>query len=170
MKHSILMATIGVALLMSACSVKSTKTPYAEMVYTIDYYTAGLDGKVLLTEATSVSFDYVSLGSILVEARNGYEVIGTKTSIRRYKDFNENFNGRAVEKEETIVENEYGKYIQANPAAVLRKASEAALEMGGDAIIGLRLTPLVDIDVDDKGDTHRRHYGYNISGMVVKRK
>lgn len=165
--HLILLALI--AMVASSCSTSIPKTPYTETVYSINYYSAGLDGRILLTESPSVAFDYTSLASVLVEVRSGYEVLDSKTEYKTVTEFGDSFDSSPVHRAVPKTSYTFGKYITANPEAGLRKASEKALELGADAIIGLKIDPIIETTVSGS-QVINTHAGYTISGMAVKRK
>lgn len=163
MKKSNLFILAVALLAFSSCS-SSSKPIFTQQVYTVDYKTAGLDGKILLTESPSVSFDYESLGSIIVEQRSGYEVLSSDVKTKITKGYGDTFDSSSYYTK-TTVDRTLGKYLQATPETALMAASKAAQEMGGDAIIGLKHSFIYELV-----GTSTNVVGYTVSGMVVKRK
>lgn len=120
--------------------------------YYIDYQEAG-QGKVFITEANSVSFEYEPLGSILVEETSGVVKITVPTT-----------------EKERNVDSLYGpgpstktvtSYSKATAQTALNYAAQEAIRLGGNGIINLRLASVND----GKGGAI-----VSVSGMIIKRK
>lgn len=149
-------------MLLSAC--KTVEVPhYTTLVSAIDYYSVGLNGKILLTESNSISGDYESLGSIVVTQQSGYEVLETKTTSTEVVVDDGWYGSHTETKSKTKYKT--GEWKTATYQSALEDAVKKAVEMGGDAIINLKLSsqtrePYVGKFVNDPV----------ITGMVIKRK
>lgn len=149
-------------MLLSAC--KTVEGPhYYTLVSAIDYYSVGLNGKILLTESNSISGDYESLGSIVVAPHSGYEVLEAKTTSTEVVVDDGIYGAHKESKSETKYKT--GKWKTATYQSALEEAVKKAVEMGGDAIINLKLTtqicePYVGKFVSEPV----------VTGMVIKRK
>lgn len=143
-----------VATLFSSCAEQWFKTYIAS----VDYYTAGLNGKVFLSESNSVSFEYTPIGSIYMYQKHGY--VKGKSDKKQKSVKGDPIYG-------TIEMDGYkpmkGGYRWASYESVLEAASESAIKMGGDGIINLQLTLQTD-----PGNKKIKYPA--VSGMVIKRK
>lgn len=120
--------------------------------YYIDYQKAG-QGKVFITEANSVSFEYEPLGSILVEEKSGVVKLTVPTTEKERNDDSLYSIGSSTK---TIT-----SYTTATAQTALNYSAKEALRLGGDGIINLRLT--------SERDRHGNAI-VSVSGMVIKRK
>lgn len=164
---------------LNSCSsmLNVSKPVFSQSVRSVNYYKAGLDGKVLLTESNSVAFDYVSLASIVVVEKGGYtsvkEVVPNNASPKKEKSpsKNDDIYFSKAKPEKTTKKLDYSNYQEATYMSALKRASEEALEMGGDAIIGLELgtaqTWVEGLGKNNPG--YWRYDGLKVSGMVVRR-
>lgn len=150
---------VAMLLLLNACHTQ--KPHFRQEISVLDYAAASLDGKILLTESPSVSFDYISLASVVVSETSGYEVLETTVETKVEKDFGDTLYAASAPREKKIERNTYGEFKEASPQSALLAAANAANNMGGDAIIGLKVQPILS------GFTT---IGYSVSGMVVKRR
>ncbi len=143
----ILLAVIALAGF-SACH-----SPLSHITYYLDYKEAS-QGKLFISEANSVSFEYEPLGSILVE-----EVPGTVNIIvpvpekTNQKDDDGLYSANPTK---TIT-----TYSDATAQSALNYAAVRAIEMGGDGLINLRMSSYVD--------RYKRKV-VQVTGMVIKRK
>lgn len=156
MKTTKVLLIVCAVLTLAACK---TKNPYIQYSTVIDYYKGGLNGKVLLTEATSVTWDYEAVGSVYAECRDGYEVLDS-TIVSKYDPIAE-YNYRDTKH----VKYKLGDYKYADVTTTLEEASRKALANGGDAIICLRVNNIMD-EVNGKWTV----IGYTVTGMAVRRK
>lgn len=122
--------------------------------YYIDYKEAG-QGKVFITEANSVSFDYEPLGSILVEETSGMVKLTVPTTEKERNDDSLYGPGPSTK---TV-----NSYSEATAQTALNYAAQEAVRLGGDGIINLRLSSTHD----GKGASV---VSVSVSGMVIKRK
>lgn len=149
MKH---IAFLLLVCLLSALS--SCHTPMTHATYYIDYQEAG-QGKVFITEANSVSFEYEPLGSILVEETSGVVKITVPTTEKERNDDSLYGPGPSTK---TVT-----SYSNATAQTALNYAAQEAIRLGGDGIINLKLSA----NLDSKG---RKIETISVSGMVIKRK
>lgn len=142
------MAIVALSIL-NSCSNK-----FIQNSYFVDYWTAGLDGKVFLTESNSVSFEYEPIGSILIEEIQGQDKVAVFTSEKSiYKKTDPIYNDNSNSASKTTLR-------MPSYSSALQCASKEALRMGGDGIINIKATStLVD----------KRNAIY-VSGMIIKRK
>lgn len=132
-------------------AVGSCRTPMTHATYYIDYQEAG-QGKVFITEANSVNFEYVPLGSILVEETSGVVKVTVPTT-EKDRNFDTLYGPGSTTK--TV-----SSYSKATAQTALNYAAQEAVRLGGDGIINLRLTSTND----GKGGSV-----VSVSGMVIKR-
>lgn len=140
-------------LLMSAfvmLAVGSCNTPKSHVTYYIDYQKAG-NGKVFITESNSVSFEYMPLGTILVEETPGFVEVTVPTTEKERQDDPLYGSGASTK---TVK-----KYSNATAQSALNYAAEEALTLGGDGIINLRLSSYYV----------GKERIVQVSGMVIKR-
>lgn len=150
--------------MLSSCSVP--KTAFIQSIHVLDYAAASQGGKILLTEAPSVSFEYTSLASVLITEESGYEIAERTTKTKVEEGFGETFGAAPVRIEKQVESIILGdKYRSASPQSALDAAAKAALKMGGDAIIGLKVEPIYS-----ELGKERTPVGYSVTGMVIKRK
>ncbi len=164
MKISKLITCAIMAGAIASCS--SPKIPFKQYAYIVDYVAAGLDGKVFLTEANSVSFDYDPIGSLIVTEDPGYEIVSTEIKTKARQEFGDTYYSPNKVVYENITKNKYGDYKYATAQSALEYASRKALEMGGDGIICLSIMP--EAEYDKSGKIIKRYV--NVKGMVIKRK
>lgn len=150
-----IMLCLSLMWITSACAPTQWFTTYEASV---DYYKAGLDGKVFITESNSVSFDYIPIGSIYIYQEHGYIKNSESPSMTVVEG--DPIYGTTERKEY------YGKkkdFRWATYESVLRAASERAIEMEGDGIINIKLSL--------RPDKNNRNVLYPaVEGMVIKRK
>jgi|GEM_PF-3465028 len=156
MKANKVLLIVCAVLTLSACK---TKYPYIQYSTVIDYYKGGLNGKVLLTEATSVAWDYEAVGSVYAECRDGYEVLDS-TIVSKYDPIAE-YSYRDTKH----IKYKFGDYKYADVTTALEEASRKVLALGGDAIICLKVRDFSAL-VKDKWTV----IGYTVTGMAVRRK
>lgn len=144
-----------IAFILSICllsALSSCRAPMTHATYYIDYKQAG-QGKVFITEANSVSFEYEPLGSILVEETSGMVKVTVPTTEKE-----RNIDPLYGSGPETKTVNGYSK---ATAQTALNYAAQEAIRLGGDGLINLRLAS----SRDGKGDVV-----VSVSAMVIKRK
>lgn len=156
---------MAAAALLSGCRMHY---PFMQEVYSVDYRAAGLDGKVFLTESNSVGFDYTPISSISIYERSG-QVKSEKQEREQEKK---------AKKPKPKWDEIYGDWDRSDSGkkslkgwrdcsyqSALEKASRTAVDMGGDAIINLKMeyVPTFDKDNTKIGSVY-------VTGMVVKRK
>lgn len=162
MKHIAFIAAM--TLLLTSCKSMTTVAPeFYSDVNVLDYYKIGLDGKILLTESNSVNFEYESLGSIVVTQYSGYEMIEKSTSTKESVDDDAIYGARKVTKSKTKYKK--GPWKNASYKTELEEAVKKTVEMGGDAIINLKLQV-----IPNASNTESVSYTRYISGMVIRRK
>ena len=140
-------------------SCKATTGPFfSTHVGAIDYYSAGQNGKIFLTESNSVSFGYVPIGSIYMYQKSGY----TKTYKDKMKTKEE---GDPIYGTKKTTSHEYiaGDWKNADYQTLVTEASQQAIKMGGDGIINIQLSLHTD-------PNYPKISYPAISGMVIKRK
>lgn len=143
-----------VAVLFSSCAEQWFKTYIAD----VDYYTAGLNGKVFLSESNSVSFEYTPIGSIYLYQEHGY-IKGESDKKQKMVKGDPIYGTIEID----AFKSKKGEFRWATYESVLRAASESAIKMGGDGIINLQLTL--------RPDKNNKKVLYPaVSGMVIKRK
>lgn len=166
-KFAMSFCSMALLLLVSGCA----KPMFLQQMYYIDYYSGGLNGKVFITESPSVSFDYEPLGSIVVSEESGY-VSKNKDTFKVYKLKGDDVYAGNLpwSKEEQEAANLSNIYRGADYESALQAASTKAIEMGGDAIIGLNIKSW-GYRTQLNGNKHKDVAMLIIvSGMVVKRK
>lgn len=146
MKHFTFLLFIGLLLAFSSC-----RAPMTHATYYIDYQEAG-QGKVFITEANSVSFEYEPLGSILVEETSGVVKVTVPTTEKERNSDSLYGPGPATK---TV-----NSYSKATAQTALNYAAKEALRLGGNGIINLRLT----------STQNGKNSVVTVSGMVIKRK
>lgn len=142
------------AMVLSSCMTPKP-TMFSTYVNTIDYYSIGLNGKVLLTESNSYSGEYESLGSIIVQQNSGHVAVDVKTTKKKVSEDDDIYGSSARYKDD--VKYKVGEWKNPSYSEALQVAVEKAVEMGGDAIINLKF------DNIGTGTVF-------VSGMVIKRK
>lgn len=147
MKHIAFLLTVCLLAALSSC-----RAPMTHATYYIDYQQAG-QGKVFITEANSVSFEYEPLGSILVEETSGMVKLTVPTT-EKERDRDDLYGTSSTTK--TV-----NSYSKATAQTALNYAAQEAILLGGDGIINLRLTSVND----GKGGAV-----VSVSGMIIKRK
>lgn len=147
MKHFTILIAVCLLAALSSC-----RTPMTHATYYIDYQEAG-QGKVFITEANSVSFEYEPLGSILVEETSGMVKVTVPTT-KKDRDFDPLYGAAPSTKS-------VNSYSKATAQTALNYAAQEAIRLGGDGLINLRLSSYRD----SKGDAV-----VSVSAMVIKRK
>lgn len=140
---------MGLLLAFSSC-----RAPMTHATYYIDYQEAG-QGKVFITEANSVSFEYEPLGSILVKETSGVVKITVPTT-EKDRDKDSLYDSGPSTKTVT-------SYSKATAQTALNYAAQEAIRLGGDGIINLKLSA----NLDNKG---QKIETVTVSGMVIRRK
>ena len=153
MKKILLLTVSMMTLFLSSCVV-IPKPVYSSDVYYLDYFKLGHDGKILLSESNSYSGEYQSIGSIIVEQISGYEQILVSTSTSNERIGDDIYGEKNVVKKKAKYK--LGEFKEANFSSALEEAVAVAEEMGGNAIINLKITTPVDSSV-------------RVTGMVIKR-
>lgn len=143
---------ISTIFICSLLALVSCRTPMTHTTYYIDYQEAG-QGKVFITEANSVSFEYEPLGSILVEETSGMIKITVPTTEKERNSDSIYGTGPTTK---TV-----NSYSRATAQTALNYAATEVLLLGGDGIINLQLSA-----TRDKSGTPI----VSVSGMVIKRK
>ncbi len=147
------MLLVPVMTALGSCQSNSIAPMLSHRAYYLDYKEAGR-GKVFITEANSVSFDYEPLGSILIVEYPGYVKVSDPSGEVQ------------EEKKKLFAANLYNhkdsnlKYQTASMQSAMNYAVEKALELGGDGIINLHFSPYFDTTTN----------AVQVSGMVIKRK
>ncbi|WP_289862893.1 hypothetical protein [uncultured Duncaniella sp.] len=141
------------AALLSLVSCKPVMLSH--QTYYLDYQEAG-QGKVFITEANSVSFEYEPLGSILIVEYPGF----VKVTAPSGEVSNEKKKLFAAD----LYNNKYSnlRYDNASTQSAINYAVEKVLALGGDGIINLRFSSYFDKSAQKQV--------VQISGMVIKRK
>lgn len=163
-----LCAATAAVIALAGCS--AMKYPFLQEVYCVDYHSAGLGGKVFLTESNSVSFDYTPIASITVHERSG--------QVKSDKQIEQKEQGKQ-KRERPKGDDIYGEWESNKEPKVLKgwrntsfqsaleKASRTAIEMGGDAIINLQMQYIPYVEGSPNQEFNNQVY---VKGMVVKRK
>jgi hypothetical protein len=152
--------TIIVALLTLMFTVSCvTKDAFVQVIGCMDYQKIG-HGKVFISEANSVSFEYTPIVSIIVTESSGH-VIKTKKAKKNEPTPNESVGDDiyyASEKDKT----EYGDYREASYESALERAVAICESKGGDGIINLKYYCEYD------NENHK--WIIAVTGMIIKRK
>ncbi len=164
MRKFIILLSAFILVSLSGCKISQPVTWFQNGVYSVDYFKAGLNGKVFITESNSVNFEYDPVGSITVEQKSGYLDSGKSEKVQILGEKGDPIYGNS-DKMETKTKRKKGEWKSATYESVLEEASRAALEMGGDAIINLKLERAIDYVANSPVGSHPY-----ITGMVVKRK
>lgn len=148
MKKLCYFVCLMLTLLLSGCA----KPTVQRAVYFFDYTQVTNEFGVGFTESDAVAWDYVSLGSILVQETHGYiEVEDNSPSTDKQDDL---YGSKKKVKKVPYTTSAQG---------ALRLLGEAAAARGGDFILNLSLRPV-----------YHEKYGFimawEASGMVVKRR
>ncbi|WP_289763767.1 hypothetical protein [uncultured Duncaniella sp.] len=154
MKKSLLYSLflIPVVAVLSSCQSNNFMPMLSHQTYYLDYKEAG-QGKVFITEANSVSFEYEPLGSILIVEYPGYVKVSDPSGEVQ------------EEKKKLFAANLYNnkesnfKFQPASIQSAMNYAVEKALALGGDGIINLKFS----------SDFNATTNVVQISGMVIKR-
>ena len=141
------------AVVLAGLSSCLSHSPLSHVTYYTDYQEAS-QGKLFISEANSVNFEYEPLGSILVEEIPGSVKITVPTTEKERQRDNDGLYG-AVPATKTIT-----SYSQATAQTALNYAASQAITMGGDGLINLKLTSYIK---DEKRIVQ-------VTGMVIKRK
>ena len=151
MKYPKIIATAFMVGVLTITSCTPTKN-FTQVAYTLDYQKAG-KGKVFITEANSVSFEYEPIASLVVLEEGGKSVSSINVG-------------------ETIGDEVYGVQSTVkvktkgwrNPsiASALDFAVEQCIKQGGDGLINLKYHNIVG----EMGGIK----AVELTGMVIKRK
>lgn len=151
--------TLIVALLTLMFTVSCvTKDAFVQKISCMDYQKIG-HGKVFISEANSVSFEYTPIASIVVSELSGH-VIKAKKAKKNEPTPNESVGDDvyyAPEKDKT----EYGDFRIANHESALKRAVAICESKGGDGIINLKYHREYD---KERGER------FIVTGMIIKRK
>ncbi len=131
-------------LIFSFTSCYVAKPTYSVRGYTIDFSKYSDDG-FFITEATSVSFEYNPVAAVMIQAKSGYEVIGTKKR-------------KIVEDDGTIRTVDADKYGNFKPADIedcFERLHEIAQEKGANGAINVKL--------------EYNNYSWILTGMLIKK-
>ena len=137
------------------CSV--AKFPYIQESSIIDYSKYSKKG-FFMTESNSVSFDYMTIGSVTAKVNSGYEVKDVNT--KEYID-DAVYSGDPSVK----LNINYGKYIKATTDKAIEELYNRAVENDANGIIELSITPITETN-QQFGTVIT---GYFVSGMAIKR-
>lgn len=132
-------------------ALNSCHAPFSHVTYYVDYQQAG-KGKVFITEANSVSFEYEPLGTILVEEVPGSVKVTVPTT-EKERAADDGLYGPSTSKTVTT-------YSQATAQTALNYAAEKAIELGGNGLINVRLSSYLD---------NQKRRVVQVTGMVIKR-
>lgn len=138
-----------VALIFTSCM----KIPYTSTVTVIDYSYFSKKG-FFITEAPSVSFDYESVGSIMVSVQSGHNVIEGEKKVSK------SIFGGEIETYSSVM----GKYRAATIDDALDLIYDESIKAGANGLINLKISP---ITVYQSGQTYVT--GYIVNGMAIKR-
>lgn len=145
---------ISTIFICSLLALGSCSVPMGHATYYIDYKEAG-QGKVFISEANSVSFEYEPIGSIVVVESSG--VVKTTVPTTEKERSSDALYGPGPSTK-TV-----SRYSQATAQTALNYAAQQALLLGGDGIINLQLST----EFDKKGEKVET---VTVTGMVIKRK
>lgn len=134
------------------------KWPYIQESSIIDYSQYTNKG-FFITQANSVNFDYLAIGSISSKVESGYEILNTNMVKVLGDDV-------YSPDQKTKAKIKYGKYIRATPEMALENLYKKAVESGANGIVGLTIEPITN---------YSPHYGnvtvgYFVAGMAIKKK
>lgn len=146
MKKLLILSVICLSL--GGCKVYEPK--FDLETYYLDYRPFTSDG-FFITESNSVSFEYTSVGSILVESTSGY----TKEKTKKVEN-NDIYGDGTYEDSKYI-------YRDASLYDCLEDAILQAKQLGADGIINLEMKPINKLKKGYYAD------GYYITGMAIKR-
>lgn len=138
-----------VALIFTSCM----KIPYTSTVTVIDYSYFSKKG-FFITESPSVSFDYESVGSIMVSVQSGHNVIEGEKKVSK------SIFGGEIETYSSVM----GKYRAATIDDALDLIYDESIKAGANGLINLKISP---ITVYQSGQTYVT--GYIVNGMAIKR-
>ncbi|MBQ1798198.1 MAG: hypothetical protein IIZ89_02380 [Muribaculaceae bacterium] len=148
--------TLIVALLTLMFTVSCvTKDAFVQVIGCMDYQKIG-HGKVFISEANSVSFEYTPIASITVIELSGH-VSKTKKAKANKPNINEGVGDDiyyASKKDKT-------DYREASYESALKRAVAACEDKGGDGIINLKYHREYD---KERGER------FIVTGMIIKRK
>ena len=150
--------TLTFILLCCLCSCVTTyKWPYVQESSIVDYSQYAKKG-FFITQANSVNFEYMPIGSLSAKVEGGYEVL----NVDAVKIAGDDIYSRVPE---TKVNVKYGKYIKATPELAIDELYRKAKENGANGVIGLEINPIT---------TYSQQYGnvvtgYFITGMAIKK-
>lgn len=121
-------------------------------IYYADYAVFNANG-IFATELSSVNFDYETLGSIMVEMREG---------MMKQKN-TENISDRKYE--DDLYSSKVAKYSYTHiiPEDIYQKVCDEIKSKGGNAIVNMKVTYLPS---DEK---KMQLEGWSISGMVIRK-
>lgn len=151
MKKLILLVITIAAVVMTSCAPNATNF-FKQVAYTLDYQKAG-KGRVFITEANSVSFEYTPIASILVIEESGKSVV-KETEVETIGD--------EVYGKQSMIKVQTKGWREANLYSALTFAVEQCENLGGDGIINLKNRIITD--------NQTNHSSIEITGMVIKRK
>ncbi len=148
-----LLFAVTLALMTAITGCAPTGPRFHTFVNTLDYFSIGQNGKILLTESNSYSGDYQSLGSIIITQESGY----VKTEKKPAKKVIVDDGVYGSYEKDSDPKYKTGDWKFATYQSTLERAVDEAAKMGGNAIINLKF--------DNIGTTT-----VTVSGMVIKRK
>jgi hypothetical protein len=149
--------TIIVALLTLMFTVSCvTKDAFVQVIGCMDYQKIG-HGKVFISEANSVSFEYTPIESIIVMESSGH-VSKTKKAKANNPNINEGVG------DDIYYASEKGKtdYRESSYESALKRAVAICEREGGDGIINLKYHREYD------NESHK--WIIAVTGMIIKRK
>lgn len=115
-------------LIFSFTSCYVAKPTYSVRGYTIDFSKYSDDG-FFITEATSVSFEYKPIAAVMIEAKSGFEVIGTK----KRKIIEDDGTVRTVDADK------YGNFKFADIDDCFVKLHKIAKDKGANAVMNVKI-------------------------------
>jgi len=145
MKKVLLLSVM--AMLLSSCLVKKA---YSVSWNLIDY-TKYADDNFFMTESNSVSFEYKSLGSIIVYSNSGYEVKGVKQIENSYYEDEQNLD--------------YGKWKHCDVNDAFKKLHDVALVKGANGVINIKYE-YFPMRISDKKIIEEN---WVVTGMLIKK-
>ena len=155
----------------------SCKSTYIQEITYLDYSKMTQKYGIQLTDASSVSYDYEGLGSILIEEKSGK----MQTSFMDYRrgpamynntpqgpamystDRSGNpayGNGQSIYNEPGAIRFASNGYIEATPEHALETAVKVARDKGATALINIKINFLME---------KKRYVSTTVTGMAVKR-
>lgn len=113
------------------------KVPMKHATYFVDYKEAG-KGRVFISEANSVSFEYEPLGSVIVEEISGYKPKVKHRDLEKEQKLEPLYIGPSSDY--VVEDDDDSKYANANAQSALNYAVDEVIRMGGNGLINVKIS------------------------------